>query len=68
MIPIPGVDTGGGSVDLGTSATSGDVYSTTTANQGGLTINKGLVVPPWAAGVSIIGVTVLGGVYLWKKK
>lgn len=63
---IPGISTGGGSLDLGTSATSGDVRSST--NQGGLTVNKGLSIPDWIKGVSAVGVLVLGGIYLWKKK
>lgn len=63
---IPGIDTGGGgfSADLGTSATSGDVYSTTNSKQGGLTINKGL--PLWALGFGVVGTVILTGVVLWK--
>lgn len=64
---IPGISSGGGAItpDLSTSATSGDVYSTTNSKQGGLTINKGL--PPWALGTGIVGAIVLTGVVLWKK-
>lgn len=62
--------TGGGglSADMGSSATSGDVYSTTNASQGGLNINKGLSMPPWATGVAVIAAVLVGGAYLWKKK
>lgn len=62
--------TGGGglSADMGSSATSGDVYNTTNATQGGLNINKGISLPPWATGVAVIGGVFVGGVWLWKKK
>jgi hypothetical protein len=61
--------TGGGGLqaDLGSTATSGDVYSTTNATQGGLTINKGLNVPDWAKGAAIVGAVLVGGVYVWRK-
>lgn len=61
--------TGGGglSADMSTSATSGDVYSTTNATQGGLNINKGLSLPPWATGAALIGGVLVLGVWLWKK-
>ena len=60
--------TGGGGLSAGSSATSGDVYSTTNASQGGLNVNKGLSLPPWATGVALVGAVFLGGVWLWKKK
>jgi len=62
--------TGGGglSADMGSSATSGDVYTTTNATQGGLNINNGLSIPPWATGAGVIGAILVTGVYLWKKK
>lgn len=62
--------TGGGglSADMGSSATTGDIYNTTNATQGGLNINKGLSIPPWATGVAAIGGVVVTGVWLWKKK
>jgi hypothetical protein len=62
--------TGGGglSADMGSSATTGDIYNTTNATQGGLNINKGLSIPPWAMGVAAIGGVVVTGVWLWKKK
>ncbi len=62
--------TGGGglSADMGSSATSGDVYSTTNATQGGLNINKGISMPPWVTGLSVISIAVIGGIYVWKKK
>ena len=72
MIPLPNIDTGGGaftpSLAANSSAKSGDVYSTTNAKQGGLTINKGLYLPSWAMGSGLIGAIVVGGILLWKKK
>jgi hypothetical protein len=67
---MAGLSTGGGSFapDMGSSATSGDVYSTTNATQGGLNINKGISMPPWVTGLSVISVAVIGGIYAWKKK
>ena len=67
MIPMPSIASGGGAItpDLSTSATSGDVYSTTNSKQGGLTINKGL--PSWAMGAGIVGAVFLAGSVLWKK-
>jgi len=68
MIPgIGDIATGGGAFapDLGSSATSGDVYSTTNAKQGGLTVNNGL--PTWVMGAAMVGAFVVTGVYLWKK-
>ena len=67
---MAGLSTGGGSFapDMGSSATSGDVRSTTNARQGGLNINKGISMPPWAVGVSAVAAVVVTGVYLWKKK
>jgi hypothetical protein len=61
--------TGGGglSADMGSSASNGDIFNTTNATQGGLNINKGLSVPPWATGVAAIGGVIVTGVYLWKK-
>jgi len=67
---MAGLSTGGGAFapDMGSSAASGDVYNTTNASQGGLNINKGLSLPPWATGVAVIGGVIVTGVYLWKKK
>jgi hypothetical protein len=67
---MAGLSTGGGSFapDMGSSATSGDVYSTTNATQGGLTINKGLSLPPWTVGFSVGAIVVIGGIWVWKKK
>jgi hypothetical protein len=61
--------TGGGglSADMGSSAKSGDIFNTTNATQGGLNINKGLSVPPWATGAAAIGGVIVTGIYLWKK-
>jgi len=68
-IPLPPMSAGGNiSPDLSSSSASGDIYTTTNATQGGLTINKGIVLPDWVKGVGVIGLVTVSGVYLWKKK
>lgn len=66
---IPDISSGGGAITPSASsgASSGDVLSETIAKQGGLTINKGLTVPDWVKGVAAIGLTIVGGIYAWKK-
>lgn len=66
MIPMPGVSTGGGALDLGSNAQSGDAYSTTNSSQGGLTINKG--VPTWIVGAGVTGTLVVGALYFLGRK
>jgi hypothetical protein len=65
-IPLPGLSTGGGALDLGSNAESGDAYSTTNSSQGGLTVNKGI--PTWLVGAGFVGVLTVSAIYLLGRK